>query len=187
MKAQKPINSKPKKKYRWLRLLFEILIIVAIVFAIRAWQQKDTVSGVAPSFQSVMLDGKTISLEDYNGKPLLLHFWASWCPFCKFEESSINDIQKDWPVLTVAYQSGDKSDVIKHMKQRSIEAWPTIVDQDSRLADLFGVKGVPTSYVIDGNGNIRFTEVGLTSGWGLRLRLWWAENFKKEASTASNQ
>ena len=73
------------------------------------------------------------------------------------------------------------------MKERSIEGWPTIVDQDSRLADLFGVKGVPTSYIIDGNGNIRFTEVGLTSGWGLRLRLWWAENFKKEASTVSNQ
>ena len=187
MKAQKPISSKPKKKYRWLRLLFEILIIVAIVFAIRAWQQKDMVSGIAPSFQSVMLDGKTVNLEDYNGKPLLLHFWASWCPFCKFEESSLNGIQKDWPVLTVAYQSGDKSDVIKHMKERSIENWPTIVDQDSRLAELFGVKGVPTSYIIDGNGNIRFTEVGLTSGWGLRLRLWWAENFKKEVSTANNQ
>ncbi len=178
--SSQPISNTPKKKRRWLRVFFEILAIVAIVFAIRAWQQKDMVSGVAPSFQSVMLNGQTVNLEDYNGKPLLLHFWASWCPFCKFEESSLTSIQKDWSVLTVAYQSGDKSEVIKHMKTQSIESWPTIVDQDSRLAELFGVQGVPTSYIIDGNGNIRFTEVGLTSGWGLRARLWWADNFKKE-------
>ncbi len=177
------MNSKqiksPSKKRRLLKIFFEILLIVAIVFAIRAWQQKDMVSGVAPSFQSVMLDGKTVNLEDYNGKPFLLHFWASWCPFCKFEESSITDLQENWPVLTVAYQSGDRAEVIKHMKEQSIESWPTIVDQDSRLAELFGVKGVPTSYIIDGKGNIRFTEVGLTSGWGLSARLWWAEYFQK--------
>jgi len=175
-----------KKKRRWLRLLIEALIIIAIIFAIRGWQQKDLVTGIAPTFQSVMLDGKTVNLIDYNGKPLLLHFWASWCPFCKFEESSINSIQKDWSVLTVAFQSGDKTEVVKHMKERQIDSWPTIVDQDSRLAELFGVKGVPTSYIIDGNGNIRFTEVGLTSGWGLRARLWWADKFKKERISNSN-
>ncbi len=186
MNSQKTISSsKPKKKRNWFRLFIEIVVIVAIVFGIRAWQQKELVTGVAPSFQSVMLDGKTVNLEDYNGKPLLLYFWASWCPFCKFEESSITEIQKDWPVLTVAYQSGEKTDVVKHMKQQSIENWPTIVDQDSRLAELFGVKGVPTSYIIDGNGNIRFTEVGLTSSWGLRARLWWADNFKKERATST--
>jgi len=186
MASQKPIRSPAKKKpRRWLRILLEVLIITAIVFGIRAWQQKDLVSGVAPSFQSVMLDGKTVNLEDYNGKPLLLHFWATWCPFCKLEESSLTSIQEDWSVLTVAYQSGDKVDVIKHMKEQSIESWPTIVDQDSRLAELFGVKGVPTSYIIDGNGNIRFTEVGLTSGWGLRFRLWWADIFKKERAATS--
>ena len=174
-------NSKPSntpKKRRWLRFLLEILLIVAIVIGIRTWQQKDLVNGVAPSFQSVMLDGKTVNLEDYSGKPLLIHFWASWCPFCKFEESSITDIQKDWSVSSVAYQSGNKDEVLEHMQERGIESWPTIIDADSRLAELFGVKGVPTSYIIDGNGNIRFTEVGLTSGWGLRARMWWADKFK---------
>ncbi len=177
---QSSVKKTPKKKRRWFRLLLEVLIIIAIVFGIRVWQQKDLVSGVAPSFQSVKLDGSTVNLEDYNGKPLLLHFWASWCPFCKLEEGSLTKIQEDWPMLTVAYQSGDKAEVVKHMQERKLQSWPTIIDKDSRLAELFGVKGVPTSYIIDGNGNIRFTEVGLTSGWGLRARLWWADKFKKE-------
>ena len=175
-------KSTPTKKRRWLRFLLEILLIIAIVIGIRAWQQKDLVSGVAPSFQSVMIDGKTVNLEDYSGKPLLIHFWASWCPFCKFEESSITEIQDDWSVLSVAYQSGNKDEVVKHMQERGIESWPTIIDADSRLAELFGVKGVPTSYIIDGNGNIRFTEVGLTSGWGLRARMWWADKFKARSA-----
>lgn len=179
MSNQSTSIKSSKKKKRWLRLFFEILIIVAIVFAIRMWQQKDMVTGVAPSFQSVLIDGKTVNLEDYNGKPLLVHFWADWCPFCKLEEGSITNINKDWPVLTVAYQSGNKANVIKYMKERDIDSWPTVVDDDSRLAELFGVKGVPASYIIDGSGNIRFTEVGLTSGWGLRARLWWADTFKK--------
>ncbi len=181
------ISPEPKKKKRrWLKLLIEAMVIVAIILAIRGWQQKDLITGPAPAFQSVMIDGKTVNLIDYHGKPFLLHFWASWCAFCKFEESSITSIQKDWSVLTVAFQSGDKSEVVNHMQERKIEVWPTIVDQDSRLAELFGVKGVPTSYIIDGNGNIRFTEVGLTSGWGLRARLWWADKFKKEKQTISN-
>lgn len=171
-------QNKPAKKRRWLRWLLEFLVIVGIVVAIRAWQQKDLVSGMAPSFQSITLDGKAVALKDYQGKPLLLHFWASWCPFCKFEESSLSAIKNDWQVLTVAYQSGEKPEVVKHMQQQKIEDWPTIVDADSHLAEQFGVKGVPTTYIIDGDGNIRFTEVGLTSGWGLRARLWWADKIK---------
>ena len=160
--ATKPI----KKKRRWFRYLFEILLVLGIIFGIRAWQQKDLAVGEAPSFQSVLLNGETVNLEDYRGKPFILHFWASWCPFCKIEEGSMTEIQKDWPFLSVAYQSGDKTAVEKHMMERGLESWPTIVDKDNRLGDLFGVKGVPTSYIIDGKGNIRFAEVGLTSGWG---------------------
>jgi len=171
-------QNKPVKKRRWLRWLLEILVIAGLVFAIRAWQQKDLVSGVAPDFQSITLAGKPIALKDYQGKPLLLHFWATWCPFCKFEESSLSSIKNDWQVLTVAYQSGEKPEVIKHMKQQNIEDWPTILDSNSHLAEQFGVTGVPTTYIIDGDGNIRFTEVGLTSGWGLRARLWWADKIK---------
>lgn len=175
-------HAQPKKR-KWLRIFFEVVIIAALIFGIRAWQHKDMASGSAPPFQSVLIDGKTVNLEDYRGEPLLLHFWAEWCPFCKLEENTITGLQDDWQVLTVAYQSGDKEEVQKHMKKQEIESWPTIIDQDSRLADSYGVKGVPTSLVLDGNGNIRFTEIGLTSSWGLRARLWWAKTFKNRKAT----
>jgi thiol-disulfide isomerase/thioredoxin len=187
MTNKKPTTPSNPKKRRWLRIFFEVLIIAGLIFGIRAWQQKELVSGVAPPFQSISLDGKTVNLEDYRGKPLLLHFWAEWCPFCKLEEGTITSLTEDYQVLSVAYQSGDKDEVLKHMQKQGIESWPTIVDADSRLADNYGVKGVPTSLIIDGNGNIQFSEVGLTSSWGLRLRLWWANTFSKESPETATQ
>ena len=165
----------PKPKRRWLRYLLEFIIIIALVFAFRAWQQRNMVDGIAPEIQGILMDGKITQLKNYRGKPVLLHFWATWCPFCKVEEGSITAIAEDWPVLTIAYQSGDKTAIMKHLKERDLESWATISDPDSRLAELYGVTGVPTTFIIDANGNIRFREVGLTSSWGLRARLWYAE------------
>ena len=165
---------------RWLKILLEIVLVISILFAFRAWQKREIVTGAAPDFHSILLNEKAIKFEDYRGKPVLIHFWADWCPFCKIEEGGITSIQKDWPVLTIAYESGDAANVSKHMKDREIQNWPTVIDQDGRLADLYGVKGVPTSFIIDAKGNIKFVEVGLTSEWGLRARLWWANLFNSD-------
>lgn len=167
---------KKKRKRSWLRLFTELLVIVAIVFAARFWMQRDLPSGPAPDFQAVLMDGKVVNLDDYRGEPLLLHFWASWCKFCKVSEDSITNVHKDWQVLSVAFKSGDKKDVGNYIKERGLESWSVIPDQDGRLAELFGVEAVPASYIIDGKGNIRVKEVGLTTGWGLKARLWYAKN-----------
>lgn len=165
-----------KRKRSWLRLLVEVLIIIAIVLSVRYWFQRDLPSGKAPDFQAVLMDGKSVNLQDYRGEPMLLTFWATWCKFCTLSESSITALNKDWPVLTVAYQSGDKSAVAEHIETRGLDSWDVVPDPDGRLAELFSVNAVPASYIIDGKGNIRVKEVGITSGWGLRARLWYAKN-----------
>jgi thiol-disulfide isomerase/thioredoxin len=165
-----------KRKRSWMRLLLEIVVILVIVFGVRMWFQRDLPSGPAPSFQAVLMDGKLVNIKDYRGEPLLLHFWASWCKFCKLSESSITNIDKDWNVLSVAFQSGNKDEVSQYMKERNIESWSVVPDEDGRLAELFGVKAVPASYIIDGKGLIKVKEVGITTTWGLRARLWYAKN-----------
>ncbi|PWQ93059.1 redoxin domain-containing protein [Leucothrix pacifica] len=169
-------SVRKKRKRSWLRLFTELLVIVGIVFAARFWMQRDLPSGQAPNFQAVLMDGKVVNLEDYRGEPVLLHFWASWCKFCKMTEGSITGVQKDWNVLSVAFKSGDKKEVAEYIKERDLDSWNVIPDSDGRLAELFGVQAVPASYIIDGKGAIRVKEVGLTTGWGLRVRLWYAKN-----------
>ncbi|CAA6801741.1 MAG: Peroxiredoxin [uncultured Thiotrichaceae bacterium] len=170
---KKSVEEKQEKvRPRWQRWGIDFIIIVGIFFAVQFWTQRGMVEGDAPDFKEVTLANNTVSLSDYSGKPLLLYFWASWCPYCNFEQSSISDLSKDWQVLTIAYQSGDAVKVAAFAKENGIDTWPIIVDEDSSLAKKYGVRAVPATYIIDGNGKIRLKTAGFTTKWGLQLRLW---------------
>lgn len=168
-------DEETPKKRRWLRWLLEGLVILAIIVGIRTWQHRGMLDGEAPDFERIALSGETIRLDDYRGKPVLLHFWASWCPMCELEQGGITDISKDWKVITIAFQSGGEEETQRYLERKGITDWVTVVDEDGSLSGQYGIRGVPSSYVLDEEGIIRFREVGLTSEWGLRLRLWLAD------------
>ena len=105
---------------------------------------------------------------------MLVHFWATWCPICRAEQGSIAAIAHDYPnVITVAMQSGTPQEVSRHMHEQGID-FPVVNDQDGMLSGAWGVHAVPVSFIIAPDGQVRFIEVGYTTGIGLRLRLWLA-------------
>lgn len=161
-------------QHRGIKLTLEILILILIYFAIKAYMQRDLIEGAAPAIQSTFLNGQAINLQTYQGKPLLLHFWAIWCGVCKLEEDSIQAISKDHPVVTVAMSSGSNKEIEAYLKDNDL-SFPVINDNDGELAQRYGVSGVPASFIINADGQISYTEVGYTTGWGLRFRLWLAE------------
>ncbi len=163
------------RRRRWLILLLEALVLILAIVGIRAWTQRDLATGQAPAFESQTLGGTPVSLADYRGEPLLVHFWATWCRVCRLEQDTIQAISRDWPVLTVALSSGDAASVGRYLSERQL-SWTTIVDEHGELARLFGVRGVPTSFILGPDGEIRFREVGFTTNWGLRARLWFARH-----------
>lgn len=165
--------QRPARPRRWPRRLIWLCVFVLVFGTVRWYQQRDLVSGQSPLLTATLLDGRSIALSELRGRPVLVHFWATWCPMCKFEQAAIDRLSKDHQVVTVAMRSGDSSTVEHFMVQEGL-SFPVIVDDSGELARRFGVRGVPTSFVVDANGRIRFTEVGLTSAWGLRLRLWLA-------------
>ena len=122
-----------------------------------------------------LIDGSQMSLGDYRGKPLLIHFWATWCPICRAEESNIVVLARDHQVLTVAMQSGGTAEVAAYLNKHELQ-FPVMVDESGRIARRFGVLAVPASFIVDANGRIRFVEVGYTTEIGLRVRLWLAKN-----------
>lgn len=170
-----PAPAKPKRKRPWLRWLAELGIFLLIISAIFAWKKQGMREGEAPDFTRQTLSGEQLRLDDLRGKPVLLYFWASWCPVCELQQGNISAIHQDWPVVTVAFQSGGITEVERYMEREGIMAWRTIVDEDGTLGQLYGVQGVPALFVVDEEGTIRFREVGWTSEWGLRLRLWLAD------------
>lgn len=160
---------------RGVKLSLEIGLVMVLFFSIKLYQQRDLVSGAPPSLNATLLDGQAVSMQAYQGKPLLLHFWATWCKICKLEENGISEASKDYQVLTIAMNSGPEVEIEQYLQQHKL-SFPVIVDEQGIIAKRFGVHVVPTSFVLDSSGKIAFTEVGLTSIWGLKIRLWLAQD-----------
>ena len=161
---------------RVLRYAVELVVVLVIILGVRVWQQQGVASGPAPALAGVLLDGEkyfSLSLAALNGQPVLVHFWATWCPVCRAEQGSIEALAKEYPTITVAMQSGDAGAVAAHLNKEAL-SFPVLNDPDGTIAAQWGVRAVPASFVVDGAGRIRCVEVGYTTGVGLRLRLWWA-------------
>jgi thiol-disulfide isomerase/thioredoxin len=160
--------------------LFEALVIVAIVVAVQLWQTRGLPAGEAPPLSGALLDGSQLSLVDVlvaaGGKPVLVAFWATWCAVCKAEAGGLDAIAADRQVVAVATNSGSAADVRKYLAERG-RTLPTVNDADGQLAMAWRVQGLPTHFVIDARGHVRFRVVGYATEWGLRARLWWAEKF----------
>ncbi len=161
------------KSRRWLRWLIEACLIVTILFSVNWYRTRNAASGTAPIVDGRLLNGSPVLLQSYRGRPLLVHFWATWCPICRAEQSTIKSLSEDHQVLTIAMQSGSAKELSEYMRRHQL-AYPVVNDQGGSIARRFGVTGVPASFVIDRNGKIRFVEVGYTTELGLRVRLWWA-------------
>jgi thiol-disulfide isomerase/thioredoxin len=161
------------KRHKLIKLIVEVTVMLSVLLVIRAYIQRDAVSGAAPLLAGQLLQGETINLSQYQGAPVLVHFWASWCGICRFEEKGIEAIAADYPVITIAMQSGDKQEISAYMQQRGLE-FPVLLDPDGKLASLYGVSAVPASFIIDASGQVRFVELGYSSETGLRMRLWLA-------------
>ena len=158
----------------WRRRAIELLLFVLLIAGIRAWQQRDMPSGVAPPLSGMRLDGSVYALPARPAQPVLVHFWATWCAICRVDQDSIAAIARDHPnTITVAMQSGSAAEVAQHLTAQGLH-FPVVNDADGRLSAAWGVHAVPASFIIGTDGRIRFVEVGYTTGLGLRLRLWLA-------------
>ena len=148
-----------------------------VFFALQWWQVRDVPRGPAPSFSAPMADGRSGSLAEWRaahpGETVAVYFWADWCPICRVQEGSVDALRADWPVLTVAMQSGNAAAVAKVLRKRGLD-WPAAVDADGSIAARYGLHGVPALVVVDGRGDVRSVTVGYTTTLGMRLRLWWA-------------
>jgi thiol-disulfide isomerase/thioredoxin len=164
---------------RWQRLLLEATLIVAVILGAQYWQTRGLPDGVAPPLAGVLTDGSSVKVgagTTAQDTATLVAFWSTWCPVCKAEEGNIVSVAQDHRVISVAMQSGDAATVTKHLREREINL-PALVDADGRHAIDWGVRGVPTHFVVDAAGNVRFRVVGYTTTWGLKARIWWAETF----------
>lgn len=117
----------------------------------------------APAFKLVAIDGQTIGSAGLRGRPVLLHFWASWCQECIAEHPLLLDAKRryglDLVIIGVLYQ--DSVDGARGFLARYGDGgWPNLIDPGEGLAIDYGVTGVPESFFIDAAGVVRYKVVG---------------------------
>ena len=118
------------------------------------------------SFQ--LLNDTTYSVP--KDKPILVHFWATWCPTCKFEAPNIEKISKDYEVITIAVQSGSKKEVQNYLNKHNL-SFNVVNDEDGFFSNKFNIKAFPTTFIYDKQKNLKFTQVGYTTTVGLYSRM----------------
>ena len=164
------------KRRTLITLAIELLVVVLIVYGVNLWRTRDAASGMAPALSGITIQGEAVDLSALRGQTVLVHFWATWCPICSFEEGSIQSISEETTTITVALSSGSDMEILTYLAENDL-TFATLNDHDGLISNHWGVAGVPMSFIIDREGMIRFSELGYTSGPGLRLRLWLADNF----------
>ena len=126
-----------------------------------AWSMGERVPAAgmpAAEFTLVDLNGQAKSLSDYRGKVVLLNFWATWCKPCTTEMPAMQAIydrmrDKGFVVLAVNELEDDEK-VRAHIREYK-HTFPVLMDRENRVANLYGVYGLPVSVFIDESGTVR--------------------------------
>lgn len=159
-------------KWNFKSIAKEVVIVGLIVFIlsniIGYIRKPELVSTQLSQIKVQLLDGSEYRVQE--GKPLVLHFWALWCPACKFEAPNIETVSKQYEVLSIAVNSGSDTALNNYMKEKNL-TFKVLNDHEGTWSSKFKVKAYPTTFIYDGKGELRFTEVGYTTTAGLLTRL----------------
>ncbi|MDA7817838.1 redoxin domain-containing protein [Sulfurimonas sp.] len=118
---------------------------------------------------------QTINNKTYHlprDKPIMIHIWALWCPICKLEADNIQSVSKDYEVITIAVKSGTDKEIKKYLLENNI-SFKVVNDIDGLLSSKFNIEVFPTTIIYNKNREMVFTDVGYTSSWLLKLKMWY--------------
>ncbi|MBS9782450.1 MAG: redoxin domain-containing protein [Arcobacter sp.] len=165
---------KNKIKHYTKEILKTLLILTIILNIVSYYKSSDLNKEKLDINTFSLLDGKKYQVK--KDKPLIIHFWATWCPTCKFENSNIQRLSNDYEVLTIAVQSGSKKEIQKYLNENNL-SFKVVNDDEGKYAQKFNIQAFPTTLIYDKDKNLTFSEVGYTSTFGLYLRMFWLRYF----------
>ncbi len=117
----------------------------------------------APSFSLMTLNGSQISLSDYKGKPILLKFWATWCPSCVEELPQMEKFSAgkggQLCILTLVID-GEKKKRVEGVVKKNRVTLPVLLDVKEKIARTYRVTFIPAAFLVDREGMLIGTIVG---------------------------
>ena len=117
----------------------------------------------APDFELLDSVGNTHTLANYQGRVLVVNFWATWCPPCIREMPSLQNLRSalhDRGLEVLGINMGEGPDEIEFFNNRVSVEFPLLLDENMIMTTDWEVQNLPTTFVVDRNGRIIYAEVG---------------------------
>lgn len=169
--SERPPRRWPRRVIGWG---LQLAVLGLVLWLVTSWQQRDLVpqGDSAPGFELRDLTGKTVRLEDYRGKQVVVHFWATWCGVCRREFGDLNAFQAergDGVALLTIVADGESPEALQDFVAEHDLRYPVLLGTPEVLA-AYAVRAYPTSYIVGADGRIQDRTVGYTPEWSLRAR-----------------
>ena len=117
----------------------------------------------APDFTLQTIDGESVTLSDFRGKPVMLTFWAIQCPACGLQAPYIQAFYDEWSsekIAVLTIDVGDSVAVAQDFVSSQGFTYPVLLDPQSRVAQAYGIPGVPVTFFITTEGIAKAYKIG---------------------------
>lgn len=148
---------------RKLLLLTVVFITIASCASPRQHKEAPEKGSYAPDFTLYNLKGEEVSLSSLRGKKVVLNFWATWCPPCREEMSTLQKVyeeQKSKGVIIVGVNVGEEPARVRDFLHEAGVEFPILLDTDWEVAWKYRIRGLPCTFWIDEEGIIREITIG---------------------------
>jgi peroxiredoxin len=128
----------------------------------------EEIQGKAPDFTLKSQNGDNIKLSELRGKVILINFWASWCGPCRQEMPELDQLYQhyrslDFTILGVNVE--ENSDAAKSLLKDIPVSFPVLFDNANTVSKLYKIKGMPSTIILDRDGNMRYMYMGYQRGY----------------------
>lgn len=157
----------PKRRMQPVAIFIAFLALAAFL-SLLGWglakaQQQPVSAGKAPDFTLTSFDGRTYTLSSLRGNVVIINFWASWCPPCRQEAAYLEQTWRKYKDQGVIFIGVDYVDTEKaalaYIKEFDITYFNG-PDIGTRISQSFNIKGVPETYYVAKNGELRGNNIG---------------------------
>ncbi|MCK3657977.1 thioredoxin [Pasteurellaceae bacterium Pebbles2] len=162
---------------KWLKNLLSLALTFLVMSTILDYWRKPNMPEHALNVAMQDLDQQHFFLEQISqDEPVLLYFWGTWCGYCRYTSPAINDLaQEGVKVVSVALRSGDEQKVRSYLRENQYQ-FTTVNDPNGEISRQWDISVTPTIILLK-NGKMQSATTGLTSYWGIKVRLFLAEFF----------
>ncbi len=172
----KPLTPSRLRKYSVL--FIEVLLFIAAFMAISAYQARDLLAtdrAPAPALRATTLQGAEFDLAEFTGRPVLIYFFAPWCPYCSASADNLVRLRRlrgeeQLAIVAVALDWREHRQILDYANKHELNV--PVVMGNTGIATDWQVHGFPTYYVLDSEHRVVRRDVGYSTQIGLLWRSW---------------